>query len=100
MLQRARLAMQENYSGRKLGGDVDVDESFIGGKARNMPRWKNAPRESTIADRKAKAIVAGVLQRGGKLRATVMSNRKKKSLQALVGWSPGLRQTVKTLLTG
>jgi transposase-like protein len=31
-----------------------------------------------------KAIVAAVLQRGGKVRATVVSNRRKKSLQALV----------------
>ena len=36
MLQRARLAMQDDQSGGKLGGEVEVDESFIGGKARNM----------------------------------------------------------------
>jgi transposase-like zinc ribbon protein len=34
MLHRIRLAMQE--SGGKLRGVVEVDETFIGGKARNM----------------------------------------------------------------
>jgi hypothetical protein len=40
MLQRVRLAMQDDMSGGKLGGPmgsvVEVDETFIGGKARNM----------------------------------------------------------------
>src|SRR6188472_1872940 len=35
MLQRIRLAMQDTNGG-KIGGDVEVDETFIGGKARNM----------------------------------------------------------------
>jgi transposase-like protein len=35
MLHRVRLAMQAIGGGR-LGGDVEVDETFIGGKARNM----------------------------------------------------------------
>src|SRR5271170_3995276 len=40
MLQRARLAMQDNETGGKLGGEVEVDETFIGGKARNMHKEK------------------------------------------------------------
>ena len=39
MLQRLRLALQDDFFGKKLGGgnsEVEVDESFIGGKARNM----------------------------------------------------------------
>ena len=36
MLQRIRLAMQDDDSGGKLGGEVEVDETYIGGKARNM----------------------------------------------------------------
>src|SRR5688572_10595064 len=35
MLHRIRLAMQTETTGGKLGGDVEVDETFIGGKARN-----------------------------------------------------------------
>jgi transposase-like protein len=39
MLQRIRLAMQDEYTGGKLGGEgcvIEADESFIGGKIRNM----------------------------------------------------------------
>jgi transposase-like protein len=39
MLHRIRLAMQTR-SFRKLSGDVEVDETYIGGKARNMHAWK------------------------------------------------------------
>jgi hypothetical protein len=35
MLHRIRLAIQQNSIG-KLSGHVEVDEAFIGGKARNM----------------------------------------------------------------
>ena len=41
MLQRVRLAMQDDSNGGgKLGGEVEVDETFIGGKARNMHKAK------------------------------------------------------------
>jgi Transposase zinc-ribbon domain len=36
MLHRIRLAMQDDFFGSKLNGEVEVDETFIGGKARNM----------------------------------------------------------------
>lgn len=39
MLHRIRLAMQ-NGSVVKIGGSVEVDETFIGGKARNMHKGK------------------------------------------------------------
>jgi hypothetical protein len=39
MLHRIREAMQDKSS-NKLGGEVDVDETFIGGKSRNMHRSK------------------------------------------------------------
>jgi transposase-like protein len=39
MLQRIRLALQ-NGSIVKIGGQVEVDETFIGGKARNMHKGK------------------------------------------------------------
>jgi transposase-like protein len=83
MLQRARLAMQDNETGGKLGGEVEVDETFIGGLARNMHKDKRAEK-ITGTGPQGKAIVAAVLQRRGKIRATVVENRRKKSLQQLV----------------
>jgi transposase-like protein len=45
MLHRLRLALQGN-SGGKLSGEVEADETFIGGKARNMhPNKRRAHSE-------------------------------------------------------
>src|ERR1039458_5540562 len=44
MLHRIRLAQQNKRSGGKLGGEVEVDETFIGGKARNMHAARSEER--------------------------------------------------------
>lgn len=82
MLHRIRLAMQSG-SFEKLSGHVEADETFIGGKARNMHLKK---RRQKIHGRGPvdKAIVAGVLQRGGEVRAKVISKRRKEQLQGLI----------------
>ena len=83
MLHRIRLAMQDEQTGGKLGGEVEVDETFIGGKARNMHKDKRA-QKITGTGGEGKAIVAAVLERGGRVRATVVENRRKQQMQALV----------------
>src|SRR5271167_1913792 len=62
MLHRIRLAMQDELTGGMLGGEVEVDESFIGGKVRNMhkDRKERAQKTSRKGD---KAIVLGILER-------------------------------------
>jgi len=82
MLHRIRKAMQSRTF-LKLGGEVEVDETFIGGKARNMHKWK---REEKITGTggKDKTAVMGFLKRGGEVQATVVPDRKKKTLQSLV----------------
>jgi len=82
MLHRVRLALQGNKGG-KLSGDIEADESFIGGKARNMHPWK---REQKIHGRgpDGKAIVAAVLARHGEVRTVVLDDRKKKAIQSHV----------------
>lgn len=72
MLHRVRLAMKTGTF-RKLTGEVEVDETFIGGKSRNMHRGK---RERKIAGRGAvgKAIVQGLLERGGEVRTRCVAN--------------------------
>ena len=70
MLHRIRLAMQEKSS-FKLGGNggpVEVDETFIGGKARNMhksrkERMSRKAGPGGLYAGGAKAIVMGMLQR-------------------------------------
>lgn len=80
MLHRIRLAMQDDFFGSKLGGEVEVDETFIGGKARNM-HVSERKRRITGTGGKDKTAVIGILERGGKVRAAVVANRKRKVLQ-------------------
>ena len=82
MAHRIRLALQSGSFG-KLSGEVEVDETFIGGKARNM---HVAQRRRRIAGTggKDKTAVVGILERGGKVRTAVVDNCRKKTLQAEV----------------
>jgi transposase-like protein len=83
MLHRIRLAMQDETFGSKMGGEVEADETFIGGKSRNMHKSKRE-RRITGTGGKDKTAVMGLLERGGKVRAKVVSSRKAKELQAEV----------------
>ena len=74
--------------GNKLSGQVEADETFIGGRARNMHTEKRAQR-ITGTGGKDKAAVLGILERGsktvgGKVRMKVVGNTKKGTLQAEV----------------
>lgn len=82
MLHRIRLAMQTE-SFVKLGGpgtEVEVDETFIGGKARNMHRNVHN-RRIVVGGPHDKTIVMGILERGGEVRAKVLANRRKPLIQ-------------------
>jgi transposase-like protein len=82
MLGRIRLAMKTGTF-EKLSGEVEADETYIGGKARNMHRSR---RNEIKRGRSAagKAIVLGLLERKGKVRVTVVRNAKKTTLQPVV----------------
>lgn len=82
MLQRIRLAMQTGTF-EKVSGQVEVDETFVGGKSRNMHKWVRE-RKITGTGGKDKTIVAAVLERGGKVHAKVRASRKKKDLHDFV----------------
>lgn len=82
MAHRIRFALHSG-SFEKLTGHVEVDETFIGGKARNMHTEKRK-RRITGTGGKDKTPVMGILERGGKVRTIVVPNRKKKALQSEV----------------
>lgn len=86
MLQRCRLAMQDELTGGMLGGngrEVEIDETFIGGKARNMHAERR--RRTIGGSNKGKSVVLGMLERGGQIRTSVMPDRKKDSIRPVVG---------------
>jgi transposase-like protein len=84
MLHRIRTALQDGFYGKRLGrgpeSEVEVDESFIGGKARNM-HLTERQRRITGTGAKDKTAVLGILERGGKIRTKVIPSRRKRVLQ-------------------
>lgn len=77
MLQRARLAMQDDRKGGKLSGEIEVDESYIGGKARNMHKARKLKKlEGKGGGVAGKVGVQGILERGGNIRAQVIDNNQ------------------------
>jgi transposase-like protein len=78
MAHRLRLALQQG--GFTLSGEVEVDETFIGGKARNM-HVATKKRRITGTGGKDKTVVFGMVERGGKVKAQVVSSRKRSTLQ-------------------
>src|SRR5271170_3934807 len=76
MLHRIRLAMQTK-SFMRLSGEVEVDETYIGGKARNMHKRdrerKGVAGGRSIAD---KTPVLGMVERGGRVKAEVVPDAK------------------------
>lgn len=89
MLHRIRLAMQSDSF--DMSGHVEVDETFIGGKARNMHAHKRAEKIKGRGPM-GKVAVLGMLERHGegrsRVRAMVVKGRKRKDLQ------PEVRATV------
>ncbi len=85
MDHRIRLALQSG-SIMKVGGnggEVEADETFIGGKARNMHKAVKARRITGTGGRD-KTAVMGILERGGHVRTVVIENRRKHVLQGEV----------------
>jgi len=81
MMHRLRLALQGSEG--LLSGTVEVDETFIGGKARNM---HTAKRRAKVQGRGPgdKEIVFGMVERGGKVRTSHVETRGKKDLQPTI----------------
>src|SRR5437660_7892278 len=82
MLHRIRLAMQ-NESTEQFSGRVEADETFIGGRARNMHADKKAHVKAGVV---GKVAVMGLLERNSPERASriklrVVRNVRRHGLQ-------------------
>jgi len=87
MDHRIRMALSSG-SFMKLGGgsgEVEADETFIGGKARNMHKSVKARRISGQGHhRQDKVIVMGILERGGTVRTEIIPDQTQKTLHPMV----------------
>lgn len=78
---RIRLALNVGSFDKQLSGQVEADETFIGGKARNMHPGRRKAKGRGAA---GKAVVMGLLERHGEVRTFVVDNTKRKTLQPVV----------------
>jgi len=90
MLSRLRMALHDGLAHSKMTGHVEADETYIGGKARNMHASKrkrlNVKRGRSIA---GKVAVMALLDRHGtdgvsQVRTEVLTSLKKKTVQGHV----------------
>src|ERR1041384_8120345 len=82
VLHRLRKALQ-NGSFAKLAGEIEVDETYIGGKARNMHLSRKLKKAQVKKGRVSygKVGVQGILSRGGEVRAMVIQDSQNMTLQ-------------------
>jgi len=96
MLSRLRLALQDDSTGGKLSGTVEVDETFIGGKSRNMHYWRRKELMHSINKRggktgsrwggpAGKTAVLGMIERNAdgssRVRTMTVPNTRQQALQ-------------------
>lgn len=73
MAHRIRHAMADGiFGGPPLKGTVEVDETYVGGKARSKVKWDN------------KTPVVSLVERGGRKRSVVMPKVTKENLREAV----------------
>lgn len=82
MLHRIRLAMQTR-SFSKLSGEVEADETYIGGRARNMHISKRK-RQIHSPGPLGKVAVMGLLSRHSEVRASVLADTRQPQVQGAV----------------
>jgi len=78
LMHRIRLAMQAGTF-KKLSGHVEVDETYIGGLARNMHRSARERRNLGTGGL-GKVAVMGLLERHGEIRTHVIGNADRETL--------------------
>jgi transposase-like protein len=82
VLHRIRTAMV-NGSIEKLSGDVEVDETFIGGLGKNM-HLKKRKGVKMMTGGSSKTAVMGIVQRRGRVKAQVIKSTDRETLHTAI----------------
>ena len=82
MLHKIR-AFMESQNKQQVSGDVEIDETFVGGKNKNRHKDKKVEKCQGRSF-KDKVPVFGILQRNGHVSAMVVPNTKASTLKPLI----------------
>src|SRR5665213_659169 len=82
MIHRLRHGARTRSFNGPLSGKVEVDETFVGGKAKN--RHKDKRGKSGVTGGSGKAIVVGAIERKGDLVTRVVENVRAETLEKFV----------------
>ena len=94
MLHRIRTAMAKENN-QKLSGEVEIDETFVGGKNINRHNDKKVPK-CQGRSYKDKTPVFGILERGGRIMAVTIPNTQENTLSTIVKENVEVGSTVYT----
>jgi transposase-like protein len=95
MLHRLREAARTDSFNRPLAGEIEADETRVGGRERNKHANKKPGREATSGG-KGKAILFGMLKRGGELRVKKVDDVQRLTLLREIGHNVRRGSTVHT----
>lgn len=84
MLMKIReFVAKANANNSKLSGEVEIDETFVGGKNKNRHKDKKVEK-CQGRNYKDKVPVFGILERGGKVIAKVVPNTQAKTIVPII----------------
>lgn len=81
MTHRLRHAAQTKSFNRPLDGEVEADETFIGGKEKDKHAWQRTGGKQGGA---GKVSVLGLLEREGELRTGITPNLSARNVQTII----------------
>lgn len=95
VLHRLRHAARTDSFNAPLSGEVEVDETFVGGREHNKHQSKKTGNKRGHSV-ELKTVVMGLVQRGGEVRAGVIDNARAGTLRPIVERNVAKGSTVYT----